>query len=192
MRVFFLVLILKLNVQSFTKASDIRDFEIEGMSIGDSLLDFFSENEIKKQYLYKSDEYYLFASTKYSSENYDGVQFHVKKNDKKYIIAAIEGIKLFEQNIKECMSLKNKIVNQLASLFKNVQAFDDSGDHSYDKTGNSKYYRTNFPVNPNAEYINVSVTCYDWSKKLETQFGDKLSVSISNDEFNIFTNLRAY
>ena len=30
-------------------ADDIKDFEIEGMSIGDSLLDYFSEEEIKKK-----------------------------------------------------------------------------------------------------------------------------------------------
>ena len=29
-------------------AQDIKNFQIEGISIGDSALDFFSENEIKK------------------------------------------------------------------------------------------------------------------------------------------------
>ena len=33
----------------FSCMDDIRDFEIEGMSIGDSALDFFSEEEIKKK-----------------------------------------------------------------------------------------------------------------------------------------------
>ena len=35
------------SFQSWTKADDIRDFEIEGMSIGDSLLDYYSKEEIK-------------------------------------------------------------------------------------------------------------------------------------------------
>ena len=42
-----ITLILLLSFQSLTKADDIRDFQIEGMSIGDSLLDYFSETEIK-------------------------------------------------------------------------------------------------------------------------------------------------
>ena len=46
MRSFFLVLILIFGLQSWTKADDIRDFEIEGISIGDSLLDHFSESEV--------------------------------------------------------------------------------------------------------------------------------------------------
>ena len=48
MRVFIILLVLIFSLQSLTKADDISDFEIEGMSIGDSLLDFFSEDEILK------------------------------------------------------------------------------------------------------------------------------------------------
>ena len=48
MRVFLAVLVLIFSLQSWTKADDIRDFEIEGISIGDSLLDHLSKNKIKK------------------------------------------------------------------------------------------------------------------------------------------------
>ena len=41
-----LILILTFSFQSWTMADDIRDFEIEGMSIGDSTLDFFTKSEI--------------------------------------------------------------------------------------------------------------------------------------------------
>lgn len=47
MRKLLLILILTFSFQSWTKAEDIRDFQIEGMSVGDSLLDFYSHNEIK-------------------------------------------------------------------------------------------------------------------------------------------------
>ena len=46
MRVFLAVLVLIFSLQSWTNADDVRDFEIEGMSIGDSLLDHFSKDEI--------------------------------------------------------------------------------------------------------------------------------------------------
>ena len=36
MKIFLSILIIILNFQSLTKADDIRDFELEGMSIGDS------------------------------------------------------------------------------------------------------------------------------------------------------------
>ena len=44
MRVFLTVLVLIFSLQSWTKADDIRDFEIEGMSIGESALNFFKES----------------------------------------------------------------------------------------------------------------------------------------------------
>ena len=52
MRVFLSVLILIFSLQSWTKADDIRDFEIESMSIGDSLLDYFNETEIQNSQRY--------------------------------------------------------------------------------------------------------------------------------------------
>ena len=47
MKKFISILILILGFQSWTKADDIRDFEIEGLSIGDSLLNHFNVSEIK-------------------------------------------------------------------------------------------------------------------------------------------------
>ena len=46
MRVFIAVLALIFSFQSLTKADDIRDFEIEGLSIGDTLLQFATKEEI--------------------------------------------------------------------------------------------------------------------------------------------------
>jgi len=46
MKKFFLCLILVLSFQSLVKAEDISDFEIEGMSINKSILDYMSVNEV--------------------------------------------------------------------------------------------------------------------------------------------------
>jgi hypothetical protein len=51
----FLIFILILNFQSWTNADDIKDFEIEGISIGDSLLDFFTKVSIDKKKSYKQN-----------------------------------------------------------------------------------------------------------------------------------------
>ncbi len=63
MKRLLLILILTFSFQSWTKADDISDFEIEGITIGDSLLDHFSKNEIKNftitTYQNKTDEYIM-------------------------------------------------------------------------------------------------------------------------------------
>ena len=53
------ILILILTLQTPSWADDIRDFQIEGMSIGDSALNFFSESDIKKnsQNYYKNKKF---------------------------------------------------------------------------------------------------------------------------------------
>ena len=87
-------------LQTPSSSDDIRDFQIEGMSIGDSLLDYFSEKEIKgwhKTFYSGSKKIYLIESgaSNSSFELYDDVGFHIKNNDKKYIIKGIAGIIYF-------------------------------------------------------------------------------------------------
>ena len=41
-----------------SQADDIRDFQIEGMSIGDSLLDFVNEDKILKELERNKDDYH--------------------------------------------------------------------------------------------------------------------------------------
>ena len=48
MKIFIITLILIFNIQSWTKAEDIKDYEIEGISIGQSVLKYFSLNEIEQ------------------------------------------------------------------------------------------------------------------------------------------------
>ena len=92
MRVFIAVLVLIFSLQSWTKADDIRDFEIEGMSIGDSLLDYFSESKIKNlpRDYYPGSKKYEMIEVQGQYKDYDVVAFHVKDKDKKYLIAQIK------------------------------------------------------------------------------------------------------
>ena len=46
MKIFLTVLIIIFSFQPLTKADDIGDFEIEGISVNISALDFMSKNEI--------------------------------------------------------------------------------------------------------------------------------------------------
>ena len=86
MRVFITVLILIFSLQSLTKADDIRDFQIEGMSIGDSALDYFSKSEINKLKRYDNtntawtkDEMYSLRTKQKGP--YTEIMLALKKND---------------------------------------------------------------------------------------------------------------
>ena len=60
MKAYLSIIILIFNLQSWTKADDIRDLQIEGMSMGESLLDYFSKSEIENSNMnyYKKKKIY--------------------------------------------------------------------------------------------------------------------------------------
>ena len=110
MRRLLLILILVFSFQTLTKADNIGDFQIEGMSIGDSLLDFFNQNEIKEMYIttYPKSKKYIKLGFRGNGKlnDYEHVTFHVKENDNKYIIHTINGVMFFENKLDKCLNKK--------------------------------------------------------------------------------------
>ena len=95
-----LIIILTISFQTWTKADDIRDFEIEGISIGDSALNHFTKDLINKNtFDYYNDKTFtpVQMPTLAFYKQYDYVDFDFKTNDKKYII----------QNIQHTMTLND-------------------------------------------------------------------------------------
>ena len=74
------ILILIFTLQTSSWADDIRDFQIEGISIGDSLLDYFNENEIKrgmKLDYYKSKKFIRVELWDAKTNVYDVLSVHI-------------------------------------------------------------------------------------------------------------------
>ena len=190
MRTFLLILILILNIQSWTNAEDIKDFEIEGISIGDSLLNFMTEGEIKKKssdtYYYKDNKYvyYFFPSLDFLT-TYESLQVTVKPKDKKYLIEGIDGVIRY-RDIKECNKKLAEIKNELENVF-GIDAIFDEGEHPGYK--NSTYTRYNFYLSDGK----VDCVCFDMSQKFENQGKlDSLYISISSKDFNQFITYENY
>ena len=117
----FLVQVLTFSLQSWTKADDIRDFQIEGMSIGDSALDYFSKQEIEKNYKdwYQNVPFRYFEFSNLESfKVYDNVGFVTKKSDINYMIYSISAMVFCRNNIKDCHKTRNDIDKQLSQIFK--------------------------------------------------------------------------
>ena len=194
MKVFIAVLILIFSFQTWTKADDIRDFEIEGMSIGDSLLDYFSEDEInmyKVDIGYKSDKYETIqiSPTDYNIQDYDAMHISFLKNDKKIIIHGVAGMKDYDlNNIDECYKKKNEISKELDHLFKKIpKSKTNKQKHAQDPSGKS--FTTGLWINfPSGDRI--IITCYDWSEELG--WTDHLRLGMINKEFMDFINNEAY
>ena len=186
----FLVLVLTFSFQSLSKADDIKDFEIEGISIGDSLLDYFTKKEIRKSLVrvYKSDKYKTaeFLNLK-SFKKYDSLNINFLKKDNKKTIYAIHGMKDYN-NIDNCLNDKKDISSEIEDLFNNVSIDEnDKKKHVGDKSGKSFTYDYYITLQ-NKDLISVS--CYDWSKK--SGYQDHLRISIVDKRFLDWVNNEAY
>ena len=102
-RIFLSVLILIFSFQSLTKADDIRDFEIEGMSLYESALNHFSKSFIKnnEEDYYKDNKYKTATISSNKFEIYQQVQITYKSNDQKFTLIDINGI--VDKNYNDCL-----------------------------------------------------------------------------------------
>jgi len=189
MKKFSLILILIFSFQSWTKADDARDFQIEGISIGDSALDYFTEDEITKNIKWhynndkKNNEFVIVEFYNYkSAKQYDGIQIAVKPKDKEYKIYIIAGaIQYDNTKIEDCYSQMQEIDSKLLDVFPSSDREEKIQKLKADKTGKS---------NVNSVYYfftdggNASVQCYYYSKNFPgSNSKNNLRVGIRSKEY---------
>lgn len=176
-------------------AEDISDFEIEGISIGDSLLDYFSEKEIideveinKYMYEYTTDEFG--EVYKYDGlQTYFNISFFVKPEDKNFIIYAIYGTLPHENNINNCYQKMNEISKEFIIIFKSAKKLDQNYNHPVDLSGRSKVKTTYFLFN-NGDEIDIMCIDFEENLRLKNNWSDGLSISIGRKEFNAWLKKR--
>ena len=186
MKKILLIIVLSLYFITPSQADDIRDFQIEGMSLGDSLLDHFGEDEIKEnkqENYFKEKTYSQSEWVGISSKVYGNLSVAYKSNDKKYKIVHISGINIMDFN--ECKKQQKTIDEELKTMFKSFNRTKEKKKHEYDKTGNSFGEVITYWAK-NQDAINIS--CTNWSDKItrKNNWADNLGISISKIEFLIW------
>ena len=189
MRRLLLILVLTLSFQSWTKADDIKDFEIEGMSIGDSLLDYFSKNEILSEI--KDNKYmYNYLTNEFGQVNkYDGlskyfmVSFYVKPKDEKFIIYGLTGTMPHVEDITDCHKQQKVIANEFSTIFNDSKKIEENYNHGVDKSGKSKVREIYFLTKSKDE---VRIICMDFeeSLRIKNNWIDGLDITLSTKELN--------
>ena len=195
MRILLTILILNFCFQSLTKADDIKDFQIDGISVGDTLLKYMTEDEIliekKKRenyYSYLGDPIFYEVYSFGKSSQYDYISFFLKSNDRNFIIQAIYGVKLYEKDIGKCYKKQNEIIVELENLFKNLKKYSQEAPLGQDTSGNSIMRRIYYSFE-NQDII--AVECYDWHESMQKGSPpnpDSLSLSINTKELFYWIN----
>ena len=185
------IVVLGLLLSLSAKADDIRDFEIEGVSIGESLLDKYNKNvldNIEKYYYPNSKKIVGLYSEVFNKNlnNYDAIQFSVTPED--YKIEAIAGMNYeFQNKQEECYRKMEKIFDEILFLFPNSKTIKDKeSPHDADPSGKSvgKVYKINLDNGA------IRVACTDWAEDISLD--DSLKISIHTTKHINWINNEAY
>ena len=181
-----LLTIFVLLFSSSVLAEDISDFKIEGIGLGDSLLEFFSEKEIKdniRQDAYiGSDGKFTDAVFRFHSlfKEYDGLQIVFKPNDKTYKVYAIMGTIFYGYNIDECYRKQKewdiKITSEFVDIFR-----EEVPKKPYPESnmGSSSTSSIMFALGPD---FSIDLRCYDWDNEL-LKWEDYFQIGIDTTEY---------
>tara|TARA_Y100000590_G_scaffold329514_1_gene374223 strand:- start:103 stop:636 length:534 start_codon:yes stop_codon:yes gene_type:complete len=167
-------------------AEDISDFQIEGISVGDSLLNYMSEEKIKNEIEVNKERYNnntSFGEVFISKEflTYKSVRAYVKPNDSKFIIHSISGSKKYK-TIDLCIEEKNEILKEFSNLFSNAIKTNKTWNSKNDPTGKSKVYGTKFKFKSGDQ---INIQCIDIEEQLSIKknwWSNTLDVGIDRKE----------
>ena len=185
-KLYYIIIILYVTA-SHSIADNLKDFEIEGISIGESLLDYATEekiNSIDAGFQYKTDQFTTYRFEKiYELKQYDKLNVSVKKNDKNFKIVGVTGI-YYYKNLDECNKLKKEIQSYIKKEFKINESQITKFASDMDKTGKSIIYGIQNYLKPYPNLESININCYDFTK--ESSMDANLKVSVNTHEFMKF------
>ena len=181
-------------------ADDISDFQIEGISIGDSLLDYMTEDEILKEIELNKDIYrYKNEPNKFSEvytvknlQKYDALSFFILNNpiseyitnkSNKYTILSIRGMMPYIENFDGCMLERDKIVVVLSKIFPNADKLEEVQVDPLDPSGKSIKDGIWFDLD-SGDSLNVH--CSDWEEnyRKKNNWKEGLNIQIISNEMD--------
>ena len=191
MKKLFIIIIIFISFQSWTKADDIKDFEIEGISVGDSLLDFVNKSKIEKNKIFKypNKKYFDYLYLDKKDSIYDYFQFSIKDGDKNYIIEDLTVGIYFKNNIKGCLKKMDEIFNDVSEIFSNLETSEKNRQrkHRADPSGKTIITETYFYFTSGAL---IAIQCHDYSKAMK--YNDGLNIEIASSSFYDWISSEAY
>ena len=184
-------------------ADDISDLEIEGISIGDSLLDYMTKDEILEGIERTKNLYlYLNEPNKYSAVyltgeflNYDYLGVFVKNNsgnayvtnkNTKYTIVGIVGDRTYIEDFDKCLKKRDEIAEIFSNMLPNVEKVEENRKHPADSSGNSIFNQFTFDIKGGS----LSVYCDNFEEtfRIKNNYPEGLSIVLRSVELNDWLN----
>ena len=174
---FFLKIFLicsSIFIFSCEKKEYVKDFKVEGISVGDSLLTYFSEEhilefqrkvDIKGNPINIEDSIYIDSSfDNFQFETYQSLQAYYKVNDKDYTILTIGGAIFYGSDKQKCMNKLFEVRDILKEQYKTPKITENLNQVPYESDMGDTLYNDISFIFENNEMIMIS--CNDFDNEL--------------------------
>ena len=148
----------------------VKDFKVEGIAVGESLLKYFTKEDILKNTKYTTvtgepidpNEKYLDAQfSNYAFETYQGLQVYYEKGDDDFKIHGIGGGIFYERDAQKCLNKFNEVSLILKEQYTTPKISEDV-DRKDEREGyGTTKYNALFLDFENGESIEITCTDYD-------------------------------
>jgi len=179
MKNFFLVIIISIISINYSKSEDINEFEISGISIGDSLIQHYEQGQIETNVANKiiyPDSQFAAITMPVKSGNFEYLQVTYKDKDPKYKLLSIAGRIIFNNDIIGCKKQMENILSDLKITFKDLKYVKEDTPYTFDKSGKSLTYGYVFYLDEGA----IDLYCTDLGDEFKKISGyeDELRLTI--------------
>ena len=197
-KTFFLIIWI-LTFQTQSLADNIRYFQLEGMSIGDSALDYFNESQLEDNEQGWHNYSYKEYSTSFMPGKgiYDWFLVSYKNDDNNFIIEALAGgLEKKNYDEKECNNKMDVTALDISESFKNTAQEEKKfyklttdAARAYPFTGKSTVTSLSFSFLDGAQII---LACYNMDKEAKDNESFLTSILKQNDSFRIDVRSSAF
>jgi len=199
MKKIFFIIVSILIFQNLSLADDIKNFQIEGMKLGDSALDYFSESQLEDyEQGWHNFNYNEYATSYMPGKGiYNWFLVSYKNDDNNFIIEGlVGGLEKSNYDIKECNNKMDVAALNISKLFKNTfqerkKSYELTQDamQTYPFTGKSVVTSLSFNFIDGAKII---LACYEMKKEAKENESFLKTVLKQNDSFRIDVRSSAF
>ena len=197
-KIFFLIISV-LSLQTLSLADNIKYFQVAGMKIGDSALDYFSESQLEDNEQGWHNYSYNQYSTSYVPGKgiYNWFLISYKNDDNNFIIEGlVGGLEISNYDNKECNKKLDVVALNISKLFKNTAQEEkksykltQDAARTYPFTGKSAVTSLSFNFLDGAKII---LECYNMDKEAQENESFLKSVLKQNHSFRIDVRSSAF
>jgi hypothetical protein len=190
-KIFFLIFLI-IQFQNISLADDIKRFQIEGMGIGDSALDYFNKAQLEDN----EQGWHNYSYKEYSTSLmpgkgiYDWFLLSYKNDDENFKIESLVG-GLAKKNYKKkkCNNKLDTVATSILELFQNIKKenkktyeLNEDASRTYPFTGKSHVTSILFNFPGDGEII---LECYNMDKEANKNSNFMMSILNQKDSFRV-------